>query len=29
MIKDPEDYRGKNVVISGGGDSALRLGSFP
>lgn len=23
MIKDPEIYRGKNVVISGGGDSAL------
>lgn len=23
IIKDPEKYRGKNVVISGGGDSAL------
>lgn len=23
MIRDPEDYRGKSVVIAGGGDSAL------
>ncbi len=23
MVKDPEDYRGKRIVIAGGGDSAL------
>jgi thioredoxin reductase (NADPH) len=28
MIKDPEVYRGKNVVISGGGDSALDWAIF-
>jgi thioredoxin reductase (NADPH) len=28
IIKDPEDYRGKNVVISGGGDSALDWAIF-
>ena len=28
MIKDPEVYRGKNVVISGGGDSALDWSIF-
>ena len=28
IIKDPEFYRGKNVVISGGGDSALDWTNF-
>ena len=28
MIKDPEDYRGKKVVIAGGGDSALDWSIF-
>ena len=28
MIKDPEIYRGKNIVISGGGDSALDWAHF-
>ncbi|AZQ45169.1 NAD(P)/FAD-dependent oxidoreductase [Nonlabens ponticola] len=28
MIKDPEDYRGKRVVIAGGGDSALDWSIF-
>lgn len=29
IIKDPEFYRGKRVVIAGGGDSAFRLVNFP
>jgi thioredoxin reductase (NADPH) len=28
FVKDPEKYRGKNVVISGGGDSALDWSIF-
>ncbi len=28
MIREPEDYRDKRVVIAGGGDSALGLGDL-
>ncbi|MGB3590158.1 MAG: NAD(P)/FAD-dependent oxidoreductase [Nonlabens sp.] len=28
MVKDPEDYRGKKVVLAGGGDSALDWAIF-
>ena len=28
FVKDPEKYRGKNIVIAGGGDSALDWGIF-